>query len=53
MDGNGDRVGEIPCLEDYDQLETAYSRVWASDYGIGNGPTVVDLEGDGRDEMLI
>ena len=53
MDGNGDRVMEIPFQASFNQPRQLVRGFRAYDYGIGYAAQVVDLDGDGNDEILV
>ena len=53
MDGDGDRVMEFPFKKEYNQPRQRIRGFRAYDYGIGYTSLVLDIDGDGRDEVLI
>ena len=53
IDGEGNRVMELPWKEDYVQPRQLIRGFRAYDYGIVFHNQVMDLDGDGRDEVVV
>ena len=53
IDGNGERAAELPWKVDYEQPSQRIRGARAYDYGIGFQIQVIDLDEDGRDEVIV